>query len=76
MSRYQQFRTFLREQGCEVAFDRAFYLYNDCTALDEELWSVGEEAYFVSQAFEWEATPEGRAFWREVDRQWYDIVEL
>ena len=55
MSRYQQFRAFLREQGCEVAFDRAFYLYNDCTALDEELWLGGEEAYFVSQAFEWEA---------------------
>lgn len=70
MSRYQQFRTFLRESDCEEAFDRAFYLYNDFTVLDEALWEVGDEAYFVAHAFDWEATPEGRDFWLEIDLGW------
>ena len=73
MSRYQQFRSFLREQGCEEAFDRAFHLYNGFTVLDESLWEAGDEVYVVAHAFDWRATPEGREFWLEIDRLWYRL---
>ena len=72
MSQYLHFRSFLREQDCEEAFDRAFYSYNDCTPLDESLWEAGNEACFFAQAFDWETTPEGRAYWSEMDKKWYD----
>ena len=73
MSSYQLFRNFLREQGCEEAFDRAFYLYNDFTRLDESLWEAGDAACIVGHALDWRATPEGREFWLNIDRLWYNL---
>lgn len=68
---YQSFRSFLREQQCEEAFDKAFYAFNDFTALDEQLWEAGEAECFIAHAFDWRTTPEGRDFWCEVDREWH-----
>lgn len=74
MRRYQLFRTFLREQGCEEAFDRAFYLHNDYTTLDESLWEAAEATYIICHAFDWAATPEGRQFWLGIDKEWGKII--
>lgn len=71
---YQLFRNFLREQGCEEAFDRAFYLHNDYTLLDESLWEAAEVAYIFCHAFDWSATPEGREYWLTIDRKWNKII--
>ena len=71
---YNSFRTFLRQMGCEGAFDRAFYLHNDFTALDSALWEACPAEYIIAHAFDWRATPEGRTFWREIDRRWCDFV--
>lgn len=71
---YQSFRSFLREQMCEEAFDRAFYTFNDCTALDVSLWEAGEAEYIFAHAFDWSTTPEGRDFWREVDKKWCNLT--
>ena len=71
MSSYRRFRTFLQEQHCEEAFDRAFYHHNGFISLDESLWQAGEADYILAQAFDWRKTPEGRAFWVEIDRKWH-----
>ena len=75
MSGYTKFREFLRNEGCEAAFDRAFYQYNDCTAFDESLWEAGNAECFIGHAFEWSATPEGREFWLTIDRKWIKLIK-
>ena len=70
---YDRFRLFLREQGCEAAFDRAFYNYNGFTHLDEALWKAGDAECIFGHAFDWRETPEGREFWREIDMRWYRL---
>ena len=75
MSSYTKFREFLRNEGCEAAFDRAFYQYNDCTAFDESLWEAGNAECFIGHAFEWSATPEGREFWLTIDRKWIKLIK-
>lgn len=67
---YDHFRSFLRAEGCEEAFDNAFYRFNAFTALDEQLWEAGEPEYVLCHAFDWAATPEGREYWREIDHRW------
>lgn len=74
MSDYQLFRYFLRDEGCEAAFDEAFYHYNGGVTLDARLWEAGDAAYILGHAFEWSATPEGRDFWAELDRRWYRFI--
>ena len=75
MSSYTKFREFLRNEGCEAAFDRAFYQYNDCTTFDESLWEAGNAECFIGHAFEWSATPEGREFWLTIDRKWFKLIK-
>lgn len=71
MSGYTKFREFLRSEGCEAAFDRAFYQYNDCTVFDEALWEACDAEYIFAHAFDWSATPEGREYWLAIDRIWH-----
>lgn len=71
MSSYSRFRAFLQEQGCEDAFDRAFYHHNDFTSLDESLWMENRAECIIGHAFDWCETPEGRSFWRDIDHKWY-----
>lgn len=74
MSGYRRFRAFLRQEGCEAAFDRAFYSFNGFTHLDESLWEVGDEEFVVAHAFDWRETAEGREFWLEIDRRWSRLL--
>ena len=71
---YQEFRLFLGSMGCEEAFDRAFLDHNHSTALDAALWAAGEAEYIFAHAFDWSTTPEGRDFWRDIDRNWYTLI--
>ena len=75
MTLYQTFRAFLRSEGCEEAFDRAFYQHNAYTKLDESLWEAGDADCIVGHAFDWSHTPEGRSFWRAIDRKWYRMLK-
>lgn len=72
---YSDFRAFLRAEGCEAAFDRAFCLFNGHTTLNAALWEMGEAEFIFAHAFDWAATPEGRMYWREIDRKWYAKCE-
>ena len=74
MSDYKTFRRFLQEQQCEEAFDRAFYLYNDFTLLDEALWEASDAECIFGHAFDWSATPEGREYWLAIDRRWFKFI--
>lgn len=67
---YDTFRAFLRAEGCEAQFDRAFLLHNGHTAFDMALWELSEKEYIFAHAFNWCATPEGREFWKATDRKW------
>ena len=71
---YATFRTFLSEQGCAEAFDRAFYLHNDFTAIDAALWEACPAEHIIAHAFDWSATPEGRLFWHTIDQAWGRLV--
>lgn len=71
---YEEFRSFLRRMGCEEAFDRAFYLHNDFTALDPALWNVCPAEYIIAHAFDWRTTPEGSNFWRAMDQKWNELI--
>ena len=71
---YSRFRLFLREQGCEEAFDRAFYNHNGFTHLDEALWEAGDAECIFGHAFDWSATPEGREYWLAIDRRWFQFL--
>ena len=71
---YNTFRAFLRTEGCEAQFDRAFLLHNGHTALDAALWESGEGEYIFAHAFDWRTTPEGREFWLAVDRRWLSHI--
>ena len=76
MATYDDFRRFLREQGCESNFLRAFYAYNDYTAFDEMLWEAFEDKRLIfASAFCWNSTAEGGEFWREVDRRWWQRTQ-
>jgi hypothetical protein len=35
------------------------------------LWEIGDAEYIFAHAFDWNATPEGRDFWLNIDKQWY-----
>lgn len=70
---YQTFRKFLRENSCERQFDRAFYTQCGANVLDETLADilVIDEAFF-GRVFRWDKTAEGREFWEDIDRKWWN----
>lgn len=74
MGSYQLFRAFLRQEGCEAAFDLAFYNYNGFTHLDEALWAAADAECIFGHAFNWSATPEGREYWLAIDRRWFQFL--
>ena len=41
--------------------------------LDASLWELGDAECIFAQAFVWHTTPEGRDFWRNLDREWYNL---
>ena len=71
---YSTFRCFLRERGCERAFEEAFGTQNPGYRLDATLWDImcGDE-FFLGRAFDWSITNEGREFWARIDSEWYTL---
>ncbi|MBQ0080767.1 MAG: hypothetical protein KBS95_04390 [Alistipes sp.] len=71
---YQIFRSFLRDNGCEQQFDADFYEQCGANYLDQTLadYLVIDEAFF-GRVFRWDITPEGREFWKEMDRRWWKL---
>lgn len=74
IAEYNRFRDFLRENGCEEAFDRAFAAYNHCAVLDLNLWELlGTDESLFGWCFDWSETVEGREYWKEIDRKWFEL---
>lgn len=73
----RSFRRFLRENGCEREFDAAFYEQCGANVLDETLADILViDEGFLGRAFRWDATPEGREFWRDIDNKWWNLCSL
>ena len=69
---YQTFRNFLRQNDCEKQFDAAFYAQCGANYLDETLAGILViDEFFFGRCFDWSKTPEGRDFWKEVNRRWW-----
>lgn len=75
MCGYTQFRRFLKDTDCEREFEEAFESQYPGYQFDVALWTIlGGDEFFLGRAFDWSHTKEGRAFWEEIDRQWYRRV--
>ena len=74
MCPYSTFLCFLRDRGCEREFEEAFGNQNPGYRLDATLWDImcGDE-FFLGRAFDWENTSQGRAFWAQLDKEWYSL---
>ena len=71
MISYETFSTFLTESGCANQFDIEFERQNPGYHMDANLWDIlGGDEYFVSRAFEWSATSQGRDFWKNISEKW------
>ena len=69
---YQTFRNFLRQNDCEKQFDTAFYIQCGANYLDETLAGILViDEFFFGRCFDWSKTPEGREYWKEVNRRWW-----
>lgn len=69
---YQTFRSFLRQNDCEKQFDAAFYTQCGANYLDETLAGILViDEFFFGRCFDWNKTPEGREYWKEVNRLWW-----
>lgn len=68
---YDSFIAFLTENRCLPAFLDNFYAYNNCVVLCRDIWDIyGGDEYFINRAFDWSQTPQGRTYWKEMDRRW------
>lgn len=75
MISYEMFRQFLRNEKCEEAFDQAFYIHNDSTYLDEQIWvAIGDYTSIFARVFSWKNSIEGPHFWREIDNKWRTTI--
>ena len=73
---YILFRQFLQKQGCEEAFDRHFEENHPGYTLDARLAEFFcIDCGTIGRAFRWDETPEGRDYWKDIDRIWNDIVK-
>ena len=74
MYSYREFLLFLEDNRCRKEFETAFYSYNRCHRLSEGLWNImGGDECFISRAFDWTETKEGREFWAILDNAWYEV---
>lgn len=73
---YEFFRGFLRNEGCEEAFDRNFEAAHPGYVLDAGLSRlVGIDCGTFGRVFHWADTPEGRAYWKTVADHWWEAVK-
>ena len=68
---FEEFMSFLMENGCMKEFDLEFERQSPGYHLDANLWEIlGGDEYFLSRAFDWSVTSQGRDFWKDIDEQW------
>ena len=69
---YKTFRSFLRTNNCEKQFDSNVYQQCGANYFDEYLanYMVLNESFF-GRCFDWRKTPEGRDYWKAIDRKWW-----
>ena len=71
MISYKTFSTFLTESGCANQFDIEFERQNPGYHMDANLWDIlGGDEYFLSRAFDWSVTSQGRDFWKDISEKW------
>ena len=71
MISYETFSTFLTESGCANQFDIEFERQNPGYHMDANLWDIlGGDEYFLSRAFDWSVTSQGRDFWKDISEKW------
>lgn len=72
---YEAFRTFLRNEGCEEAFDRNFEAYHPGYVMDEVISRVvGIDCGTFGRVFRWADTPEGRGYWKDIADKWWKLI--
>ena len=68
---FEEFMSFLMENGCLKEFDLEFERQSPGYHLDANLWDIlGGDEYFLSRACDWSVTSQGRDFWKDIDEQW------
>ena len=68
---FEEFMSFLMENVCLKEFDLEFERQSPGYHLDANLWDIlGGDEYFLSRAFDWSVTSQGRDFWKDIDEQW------
>ena len=71
MIAYGTFIQFLHEKGCHKEFNEAFQAQAPGYRMDASLWDIlGGDEYFLSRAFDWSATSQGRDFWKDISEKW------
>ena len=71
MISYETFSTFLTESGCAKQFGIEFERQNPGYHMDANLWDIlGGDEYFLSRAFDWSVTSQGRDFWKDISEKW------
>ena len=71
MISYETFSTFLTESASANQFDIEFERQNPGYHMDANLWDIlGGDEYFLSRAFDWSVTSQGRDFWKDIDEKW------
>ncbi len=72
MYTYNQFISFLEENGCRKEFEAAFYEFNRCHYFNEVMLELlCPDEFLFGRVFDWSATPQGRDFWKEISDRWY-----
>ena len=70
-STFEEFMSFLMENGCMKEFDLEFERQSPGYHLDANLWDIlGGDEYFFSRAFDWSVTAQGRDFWKDISEKW------
>jgi len=68
---FEEFMSFLTENRCIKEFDLEFERQSPGYHLDANLWDIlGGDEYFLSRAFDWSVTLQGRDFWKDIDEKW------
>ena len=68
---FDKFMSFLQENGCIKEFDLEFERQSPGYHLDANLWDIlGGDEYFLSRAFDWSVTLQGRDFWKDISEKW------
>lgn len=72
---FEDFMSFLMENGCMKEFDLEFERQSPGYHLDANLWDIlGGDEFFLGRAFDWTQTAKGREYWAMLDLKWYQLT--